>query len=48
MKSQYVVIELSYDPDVISAPNVWDWSLLFGEDIEVLYASEFFDSDKDE
>jgi|688.fasta_scaffold41752_5 hypothetical protein len=48
MKSQYVVIEVSYDPDEISEPNVWDWNLLFGEDIEVLYVSEFFDSDKDE
>jgi hypothetical protein len=48
VKSQYVVIEVSYDPEVIDAPNVWDWNLLFGEDIEVLFASDFFDSDKDE
>lgn len=48
MKSQYVVLEVTFDPEFSDAPNVWDWTTLAGDDIEVIFASEVFESDEDE
>lgn len=48
MKSQYVVLEVTFDEEWHEAPSVWDWTTLAGDDIEVLFASDIFDSDKDE
>lgn len=48
MKSQYVVLEVTFDPEFSDPPNVWDWNTLAGDDIEVLFATEVFDADVDD
>ena len=32
MKTMYVTLEISYDPEVCDSPAVWDWKSLIGED----------------
>lgn len=48
MKSQYVVLEVTFDPEFSDPPRVWDWNTLAGDDVEVLFASEVFDADVDD
>lgn len=48
MKSQYVVLEVTFDPEFSDPPRVWDWATLAGDDVEVIFASEIFDGDVDE